>query len=207
MGIGNIGWTEFVVILAFALIFFGPRRLPGIANTLGKSLREFQKALNEVRSEIAQAGRDADLRETARRTAPERKSLPAGPILPADQPTAEGAAPRGREGAGEARQATAELTPDTATGPVATAAAMSARTFAEPGEPSSDPESGERDAEVGADYQAPRTNDELAAAAPAESAPEPADSEKAVRRRSSAEPGSVGDPSPGKTDPEEETRG
>lgn len=52
MGIGNIGWTEFVVILAIALIFFGPRRLPEIARALGKSLREFRKALNEVRTEI-----------------------------------------------------------------------------------------------------------------------------------------------------------
>ena len=56
MGIGNIGWTEFIVILALALIFFGPRRLPEIAATLGRGLREFRKALNEVKSEIAQAG-------------------------------------------------------------------------------------------------------------------------------------------------------
>jgi sec-independent protein translocase protein TatA len=62
MGIGNIGWTEFFVILAIALIFFGPRRLPGIAQALGKSLREFQKALNEVKSEIAQAGREMEER-------------------------------------------------------------------------------------------------------------------------------------------------
>lgn len=62
MGIGNIGWTEFLVILAIALIFFGPRRLPGIAQAIGKSLREFQKALNEVKSEIAQAGREMEER-------------------------------------------------------------------------------------------------------------------------------------------------
>jgi len=65
MGIGNIGWTEFIVILAIALIFFGPRRLPGIAQAIGRSLREFQKALNEVKSEIAQAGREADVRTGA----------------------------------------------------------------------------------------------------------------------------------------------
>jgi sec-independent protein translocase protein TatA len=62
MGIGNIGWTEFLVILAIALIFFGPRRLPGIAQAIGKSLREFQKALNEVKSEIAQASREMEER-------------------------------------------------------------------------------------------------------------------------------------------------
>ena len=60
MGIGNIGWTEFVVILAFALIFFGPRRLPGIAQSIGKTMREFQKALNEVKREVAQADQQAD---------------------------------------------------------------------------------------------------------------------------------------------------
>ncbi|NIR44574.1 MAG: hypothetical protein GWN99_09795 [Gemmatimonadetes bacterium] len=59
MGIGNIGWSEFLVILAIALIFFGPRRLPAIAQTIGKTLREFQKALNEVKSEIAQADRES----------------------------------------------------------------------------------------------------------------------------------------------------
>lgn len=59
MGIGNIGWSEFIVILALALIFFGPRRLPEIAATLGRGLREFRKALNEVKSEIAQAGTES----------------------------------------------------------------------------------------------------------------------------------------------------
>lgn len=75
MGIGNIGWTEFIVILAFALIFFGPRRLPGIAQAIGKSLREFQKALNEVKSEVAQAGREADARAELKRIMPHPADL------------------------------------------------------------------------------------------------------------------------------------
>ncbi|NIN72720.1 MAG: hypothetical protein GTO46_12520 [Gemmatimonadetes bacterium] len=70
MGIGNIGWAEFILILAFALIFFGPRRLPGIAQAIGKSLREFQKALNEVKSEIAQASKEADTGPELKRIAP-----------------------------------------------------------------------------------------------------------------------------------------
>lgn len=75
MGIGNIGWTEFVVILAIALIFFGPRRLPGIANAIGKSLREFQKALNEVKTEISQAAHDAEGGEDVRRILPRPAEL------------------------------------------------------------------------------------------------------------------------------------
>ena len=59
MGIGNIGWSEFLVIIALALVFFGPRRLPEIASQLGKGLREFRRALNEVKSELAQAGEDS----------------------------------------------------------------------------------------------------------------------------------------------------
>jgi Tat protein translocase TatB subunit len=78
MGIGNIGWTEFLVILAIALIFFGPRRLPGIAQAIGKSLREFQKALNEVKSEIAEASRDADTRQEVRRILPRPAEILAG---------------------------------------------------------------------------------------------------------------------------------
>jgi sec-independent protein translocase protein TatA len=75
MGIGNIGWTEFLVILAFALIFFGPRRLPGIAQSLGKSLREFQKALNEVKSEMARASKDVDVRSEMKQILPKPSDI------------------------------------------------------------------------------------------------------------------------------------
>lgn len=57
MGIGNIGWSEFLIVALFVLVFFGPRRLPEIANAIGRSLREFRKALNEVRDEISHASR------------------------------------------------------------------------------------------------------------------------------------------------------
>lgn len=75
MGIGNIGWTEFIVILAIALIFFGPRRLPGIAQTLGKSLREFQKALNEVKVEMTKAAQETDVRKDVGRILPRPAEL------------------------------------------------------------------------------------------------------------------------------------
>jgi sec-independent protein translocase protein TatA len=49
---GNIGATEIILILILALVVFGPRRLPEIGRTIGKSLREFRKASQDLRDEF-----------------------------------------------------------------------------------------------------------------------------------------------------------
>jgi Tat protein translocase TatB subunit len=46
----NIGPLELMVILIVALVVVGPKRLPEVGKTIGKSLREFRKATDEVRS-------------------------------------------------------------------------------------------------------------------------------------------------------------
>jgi sec-independent protein translocase protein TatA len=48
----NIGPTELIVILIVALIVFGPKRLPEIGRTLGRSLQEFRRASNDLRQEF-----------------------------------------------------------------------------------------------------------------------------------------------------------
>ena len=48
----NIGVPELLVILAIALIVFGPNKLPELAKGLGKAIREFKKATEEVREEF-----------------------------------------------------------------------------------------------------------------------------------------------------------
>jgi len=48
----NIGPTELIVILLIALIVFGPKRLPEIGKTLGRSLQEFRRASNDLREEL-----------------------------------------------------------------------------------------------------------------------------------------------------------
>jgi sec-independent protein translocase protein TatA len=48
----NIGPTELLVILLIALVVFGPKRLPEIGKTVGKSLREFRKATEDIKSEL-----------------------------------------------------------------------------------------------------------------------------------------------------------
>lgn len=42
----NLGLPELLVIGAAALLFFGPKRLPELAKSLGKGIRDFKKALD-----------------------------------------------------------------------------------------------------------------------------------------------------------------
>ena len=48
----NIGPTELIVILLIALIVFGPKRLPEVGRTIGKSLREFRQATSDIKDEL-----------------------------------------------------------------------------------------------------------------------------------------------------------
>ncbi len=45
--IPNIGPTELVLVLALALIIFGPGKLPEVGKSLGKTIREFKGAVRE----------------------------------------------------------------------------------------------------------------------------------------------------------------
>lgn len=45
----NLGFPELVVIFVIALLVFGPRKLPELGKSLGKSLAEFKKATNELK--------------------------------------------------------------------------------------------------------------------------------------------------------------
>ena len=49
---GSIGMPELIIIFVIALIVFGPRKLPELGRSLGKSLAEFKKASNELRSTL-----------------------------------------------------------------------------------------------------------------------------------------------------------
>jgi sec-independent protein translocase protein TatA len=42
---GNLGFLEILLILVVILFLFGSKRLPEIGSSLGKAIREFQKAL------------------------------------------------------------------------------------------------------------------------------------------------------------------
>ena len=48
----NLGWTEIILILVVALVIFGPGKLPEVGQTLGKTLREFKGAINNMDADI-----------------------------------------------------------------------------------------------------------------------------------------------------------
>ncbi len=45
----SLGSTELIFILAIALIFFGPRKLPQLARSMGKGLAEFRRASDDFK--------------------------------------------------------------------------------------------------------------------------------------------------------------
>ncbi len=51
-GVGGFGWQEMIVLLVLVLIFFGPKRLPELAEALGKSLTKFKSATREASEEV-----------------------------------------------------------------------------------------------------------------------------------------------------------
>jgi len=49
---GSVGMPELIVILLVILLLFGSKRLPELAQGLGKGIREFKKATNEIKNEL-----------------------------------------------------------------------------------------------------------------------------------------------------------
>jgi sec-independent protein translocase protein TatA len=49
---GSIGMPELIIIFVIALIVFGPRKLPELGRSLGKSIAEFKRASNELRNTL-----------------------------------------------------------------------------------------------------------------------------------------------------------
>jgi len=56
----GIGFQEMLIILVVVLIFFGPKRLPDLAKSLGKGIAEFKKASEEIRKGIDDAVKEGE---------------------------------------------------------------------------------------------------------------------------------------------------
>ena len=96
----NIGLPELLIIVAIALIVFGPNKLPELARAFGKAMREFKKATEEVKESFEAETKDLEefkhtltdenlLADLAERISPpepavEETSAPSSPSAPAE---------------------------------------------------------------------------------------------------------------------------
>jgi TatA/E family protein of Tat protein translocase len=55
---GQLGFSEMLVIFVVALLVFGPKKLPELGKSLGKGIREFRKATDELKSTWDEQVRD-----------------------------------------------------------------------------------------------------------------------------------------------------
>ena len=53
----DIGAPELIIILVAVLIIFGPGKLPDLGRTLGKSIREFRRSVQEVTDDSDETAR------------------------------------------------------------------------------------------------------------------------------------------------------
>jgi sec-independent protein translocase protein TatA len=65
---GNLGATEIILILLVILIFFGARKIPELAQGLGKGMREFRKAAREIQDDINEEKRHINEPSSTRKT-------------------------------------------------------------------------------------------------------------------------------------------
>ncbi len=53
-----IGGPEIAVIILFVLILFGSKKIPDFARMMGKGMREFKRATDEIKNEINEGTKD-----------------------------------------------------------------------------------------------------------------------------------------------------
>ena len=73
---GSIGMPELIIILVIALIIFGPRKLPELGKSLGRSLNEFKRASADLQNTLEQEIKLEEQKETQAK-APKQPEAPA----------------------------------------------------------------------------------------------------------------------------------
>lgn len=76
--LGNLGFTEIMIILVVVLLVFGAKRLPEIGASMGKGIREFKRSISETADSVTQLPED--------RSAPPRQLDSAPPSSTGGEP-------------------------------------------------------------------------------------------------------------------------
>lgn len=66
--IQNLGWQEILLILIIILLLFGAKRLPELARSVGKSMKEFKKATSEAEQTFKEAIKEEEAKEPEKTT-------------------------------------------------------------------------------------------------------------------------------------------
>jgi len=79
---GNLGFPELLIIMVVILLLFGAKRIPEIAGSMGKGIREFKKNINDATREVTSETSAAEpprltAAELERRRATEEEERPA----------------------------------------------------------------------------------------------------------------------------------
>src|SRR3954463_4227369 len=86
---GSIGMPELIIIFVIALIIFGPRKLPELGRSLGKSLAEFKKASNELKSTLEEEIRLEETRSSFEASKAAAEAAKTAPVTAATIPHTE----------------------------------------------------------------------------------------------------------------------
>lgn len=79
---GNLGFTEIMLIVVALLLLFGAKRLPEIGGSIGKGIREFKRSLSDVGDSALPPGGSSNQLNTSQRqleTPPTEPPAPGGP--------------------------------------------------------------------------------------------------------------------------------
>lgn len=67
---GNLGFPELLIIMVVILLLFGAKRIPEIAGSMGKGIKEFKKNINDATREVTEETKSpAQLESPSRLTA------------------------------------------------------------------------------------------------------------------------------------------
>jgi len=57
---GRIGVPELIIIALVVILLFGAKKLPELANAIGKAIREFKKASHDINNDVIESKKEKD---------------------------------------------------------------------------------------------------------------------------------------------------